>query len=684
MKLFTLITNELVAQEKGKCSDRETRYISPADGLFRLFMRSLGSRQDSLDGLPPKEYFIYDNNPKHIEMFKYMLKWDGTIETFDAHVAKGAHNIGITVRPFMTNRTIGRMMRHHFSDFKRAWDRYRTSSFTFWDVDVVEENEKFLQLLNDNVMKTIERRFYYVHLGFGVELASREKYTDSINNCLHLLWLKSFKNSTSLVEILHGENQELIEDFAGKLYAKLNPTFCILPWIHVQYKPNGQSKLCCRYDTVHEHSQYKKLIEGDDNIDPALVYLSPERTKLGIGKSSIENTFFNSNYWNTARKYTENKKPITGCHKCYKEEQSYEEVGTSMRLGSSVLYNGGYLHKIVNRTQPQIEFLEIGFGNYCNLACLSCNSTLSTTWHDDELHLNEKLDSKFNKLQRVISPKLDNIQFNPSEETLKTLKIIKFTGGEPMINPEFTKFIDLICEKGNPEQISLEIYTNCSYIPSNKLTANLIKFKAIQLNLSIDAQGSANDYIRYGSTWQGNSKQTVSNAIDYWLEIGKNNPNIRVIMSSTLSFLNMLEIPKLLTWWIDKFKASGNKILIAKHLTGDEEYEGFFKLQMATDPAYINPNILPKEYYSDLEAWAIKFRNDFFINYPDLDDMPECINYSLIKLQQAINRSTGNVEQGKNLVEYLRVMDEKRKNSFKESLPEAHKLLEDYLNKNAS
>jgi len=683
MKPYTLITEKVVAQEKGKCTDRETCYISSADEVFRLFMRSIGSRQGSLDYSAPRKYIIYDKNPKHIELFKYMLEWDGNIETFDEYLSAGANKIDVKLTPFNTDKTVGRMMRHQFVDFKRAWDQYRTSSFTFWEVDVVLENEKFLNFLYEITSKPSQRRFYYVHLGFNIESALKDNYIDSINNCLHLLWLKSFKNCTSLVEILDVENQELIEDYAGKLYAKLNPTFCVLPWMHVQYKPNGQSKLCCRYDTVHETNQYNKLTEGAKDIDPALTDLFLERSKLSIKQSSIENTFFNSNYWNTAREYTENKKPITGCHKCYKEEQSYEEVGTSMRLGSSVLYNGGYLHKIVGRKEPQIEFLEIGFGNYCNLACLSCNSTLSTTWHDDEVNLNEKLDSKFNKLQRVVSPKLDNIQFNPSEETLKTLKIIKFTGGEPMINPEFTKFIDLICEKGNPEQISLEIYTNCSYIPSSKLTANLIKFKAIQLNLSIDAYGQANDYVRYGSTWQGDTKQTVSKAIDYWLDIGKNNPNIRVIMSTTLSFLNMVEIPRLLTWWIDKFKASGNKILIAKNLAGGEEYEGFFKLQMATDPAYINPNILPKEYYKDLEEWAIKFRNDFFVNYPEMDDMPECINYSLIKLLQAINRSNGNVEQAKNLVEYLRVMDAKRGNSFKESLPEAQRLLSDYLTKNA-
>ena len=117
-------------------------------------------------------------------------------------------------------------------------------------IDAIESGEEPLKGVTGGFRKEI------------IELALKDKYADSINNCLHLLWLKSFKNSTSLVEILHGEKQELIEDFAGKLYAKLNPTFCILPWMHVQYKPNGQSKLCCRFDTVHEYNQYKKLTEA--------------------------------------------------------------------------------------------------------------------------------------------------------------------------------------------------------------------------------------------------------------------------------------------------------------------------------------------------------------------------------------------------------------------------------------
>ena len=31
----------------------------------------------------------------------------------------------------------------------------------------------------------------------------------------------------------------------------MSKTFCILPWIHAQTKPNGQLKPCCRFDTKH-------------------------------------------------------------------------------------------------------------------------------------------------------------------------------------------------------------------------------------------------------------------------------------------------------------------------------------------------------------------------------------------------------------------------------------------------
>ena len=534
--------------------------------------------------------------------------------------------------------------------------------FRFLLIDIIEENERFLQVL-DKLSLLRKKTCQYVN----IDLDTGD--IDAINNILHNLWLKNIKMYPSVVKIKNDEN------YAGKLYAKLNPSFCVLPWMHIQYKPNGQPKLCCRHDILKERKEFDVLTEEQKETNTDLVKLFPIREEATIQKTTLEDAFFGE-YWDAARQNTITGRSISGCHKCYKEEQNEGEVSTSMRLGSSILYNGGYLHKRPKYEKPQIDFLEVGFGNYCNLACLTCNSTLSTTWNQDEIELNKVANDN---VKRLVFPKLDNIKFVPDAETLKTLRVIKFTGGEPMINPEFIKFIELVCEQGHPEQISLEIYTNCSYIPSPKLLENLTKFEAIQMNLSVDAYGTVNDYVRFGSQWTGDTRQTVSNAIDFWLTVGKQHENISIIMSTTLSALNIFEIPKLMTWWMNKYKDSGNKIVIRRELLLATEYDGFIKLQPAHDPNYVNLNILPKEYYKDILDWITQYRENFVIEYADLDGIPECIGASLLKLEQLITQAKGNVKSAQDLLHYLNSMDNIRKNSAQESIPEIVSKVKEYL-----
>ena len=679
-KPYKLLNTEIIDKEKGILNNTFIRYIGPADSIFSLFIRSFGYRQISKEdarNFKKYEFIIYDKNPKHIAMFKHILTWDGDLDTendfkkFNDHLDLIKTKIGVGGIPFPRNSTLGKLSRHGFKDFAAMWNIFKNSKFTYLNLDVINDAKDFgLFLYQLSNLKSVFRQF--VKLDFNKDDYDSENYNAAINGILHILWMKSFKEYQSVVELCD-DNNVSYEDFAGKIYAKLNPSFCVLPWMHIQYKPSGQSKLCCRYDTVKEFKDYDNSLNNQELIDNQ-AQLVPERMNLVIQKSSMENSFY-SNYWNSARNYTEKNQPISGCHKCYAEEQAPGEVATSMRLGSSILYNNGYLHKNPRLENPAIEFLEVGFGNYCNLACLSCNSTLSTTWHDDEV----KLNATSKNIKREVFPKLDNLVFSPSEETLKTLTLVKFTGGEPMINPEFIKFIDLICEKGYPENMSLEIYTNCSYIPSPKLLENLVKFKNIQLNLSIDAYGSINDYIRYGSTWEGETKQTVSRAIDFWLDKGANNKGINIIMSTTLSLLNVFEIPKLMSWWMDKYKNSGNEIVVSRSTALPTQYDGFFKLQIAFDPAYIGLNVLPEEYYSDIIKWAEEYEQAFTTKYSDLEFIPESINASLSKLRNTIRRSKGDPKNARLLLEYLEKMDKIRNNSAEQSIPEVVSKVKEYL-----
>lgn len=681
MKTYKILNDEIVDKGKGLVNNKFMRFIGTGDSVFSLFLRSFGHRHKNANDFQydKYEFVVYDKDINRLNMFREFLTWDGNIGEdcveFDKFYDATRNKFNLEAEPFRRERTLERMSRHDFVDFKESWNIFKNSKFIFRHVDAIKNNDSFIELLRslDDLEHSTSRQF--LKLNFNPAGYNSKDYLESVNNILHFCWMRSLKRYATLIE-LADENNKSYEDFVGKLYAKFNPTFCILPWMHIQYKPTGQAKLCCRYDTIKEKVDYEQQeTTGVQNFNLSELYNERAITHL-IQKQSIEDSFY-SDYWNQARSLTLENKPISGCHKCYLEEDhNKDEVAMSMRLGSSILYNQGYLHKKPDYAKPKVEFLEVGFGNYCNLACLSCNSTLSTTWHDDEVKLNNIVDPV---LQRSVFPKLDNLKFEPNDETLKTLQLIKFTGGEPMINPEFIKFIDLICERGTPEKISLEIYTNCSYIPSQKLLTNLTRFKDVQLNLSIDAYGPVNDYIRYGSTWQAGRKQNVFDSLNFWLEHGKKNDNFHIMMSTTLSILNVFEIPKLMTWWFDAYRDSGNKIIIRLGLKPRGEYDGFFKLQMAFDPAYINTDCLPASYYTEILDWCNRYEDEFAVKYPEYPVTPDCLRASIVKLRKTLERSKGNVKNAQLLLEYLNKMDSIRGNSAEQSIPTTVSKVKEYL-----
>lgn len=608
--------------EKGKVNNFFIRYLGSYESMPLLFYKSLGDRKNINLSSLNLEYIIFDSEEKiyptpNFEIFK-----------------------------------------DHFDNVSDSWKLFLTSKFRFKKFDWIRDHKNFLNFLN-NLTPISTTTYQFVDLTLDSKNLSKKDYLFYLNNCLHVLYMRSFRDYNSVVRIKDYEGN-IHEDFAGRLYAKMNQSFCILPFIHLQYKPTGQSKLCCRFDL-----NSKKFSDSSEN--------------LKIQHTNLEKTF-DSDYWKTARRLLIDNEKLPGCNKCYKEESGDNDIIGSMRLGSNVLYNEGYLHRLADSTLPKLKYLEIGFGNFCNMACLTCNSTLSTTWHEDEQKLNSLLD-KDSKIKRVVFKKLDNIRFEPNKETLKNLELIKFTGGEPMINPEFVRFIDLICDHGYPEQMILEIYTNCSYIPSEKLTKNLKRFKTVLLNLSIDAYGDVNDYIRYGSKWQSDTKQSVSNSLDYWLALGKNNLNFRIVLSTTISVLNMFEMPTFIPWWMKKFKQSGNEIVVKRSSITTNEYEGFFKLQPAFDPDYLSPFILPKEYYSEILSWINNYKKEYLYLYPEFPTIPESLHFSLIKLENLITKSKGDKDKAFQFLEYISNMDRIRNQSLDQSLPQLSAAVKDFLSR---
>lgn len=285
-----------------------------------------------------------------------------------------------------------------------------------------------------------------------------------------------------------------------------------MPWMHMMVKPNSLVKPCCRFNVTTAKDM--KLYLGE--LTPKEVMHSDEFKKL-------------------REKMLDGEK-IDACYNCYAEE---EVTGNSMRLHMSKKF-GAVDGKF--DTDIKIRYLELTFGNYCNLACRTCNSYLSTTWHDDDAQLEKipELNDREAQEQRF------NVPFNWSVKDFDAVEEIKFTGGEPMLHPNFMKLLDLIIQGNNHEHIRLDIYTNASWKPKKKLLDKLAKFHTVNINFSIDGVGKTNDYVRHHSDWDD-----VVESVSAWLDLERENHQITTVMCTTFNILNAHNIEDLIDWWVN-------------------------------------------------------------------------------------------------------------------------------------
>jgi MoaA/NifB/PqqE/SkfB family radical SAM enzyme len=75
-----------------------------------------------------------------------------------------------------------------------------------------------------------------------------------------------------------------------------------------------------------------------------------------------------------------------------------------------------------------------------------------------------------------------------------------FTGGEPFLQKPVSKILQMLIEREAASHIALELNTNGTVLKKDFLE-KLTHFKSVHIGLSIDAYGSAYEYIRYPAKW---------------------------------------------------------------------------------------------------------------------------------------------------------------------------------------
>jgi len=445
----------------------------------------------------------------------------------------------------------------------------------------------------------------------------------------------------------------------------MSKTFCILPWRHIQTKPDGQMKPCCRFDI--KNPEYKT--EDGYKFD-----------RFNVDKLSFTDAV-NSPEWQDIRDTILAGERVPGCRKCYQEEdfqfaanaKNEKRKIRSLRHKENWDWNEDVQDKIYEDDSTKLRYLELAFGNHCNLKCRTCNGSLSTTWYDDD-----NLLSSYYK-DRKLHDTAVNVDNNWNVEDFRYAEKIKFTGGEPMLHPNFIKTIDMIISTGRQHLITLDIFTNASWVPKDKIFDRLKQFKKVHINLSIDGLGPVNEYIRYPSEWS-----VVDESVREWLRIEaettEDNEKGKIFKYIVkwvpcISVYNVWHFHKMMDWWLDLQTTYKQKNWWHSHSIRHSQI-----INIIHDPEYLKPSLYPKRLL--LTSKLIEHRDSLINDMKSKVDVFEKQWVSELHMNDLYNKVLGSLnekhdsEQLKIFVEYTADLDKIRGQDVRENLPHLWKRIE--------
>ena len=262
-----------------------------------------------------------------------------------------------------------------------------------------------------------------------------------------------------------------------KLYNKYGEKMCLAPFVNSFYSTCGVVGLD---QTVNNFVRPCSIIQAGE--------------RWNIQNSSITDSR-NSDIWKNMRQSFLNGVMPDLCGTCINAER----VGASSprQLNNEYLFE----HLDVDIMAEVQQIVETGLvagsvyaldympSNYCNYACVMCYAGASSQRHVFDIKQGAKSKYEINPVDRDFF------------DIIKDVKILGFTGGETILQPEVIKLIDYLTEQNLAGNMIITILTNVSDFPDS-LVAKFTQFKKVLYTVSIDGVGDVMEYQRRGADWK--------------------------------------------------------------------------------------------------------------------------------------------------------------------------------------
>ena len=348
------------------------------------------------------------------------------------------------------------------------------------------------------------------------------------------------------------------------------------------------------------------------------------------------------------------------CSPCFKlEDQGVESLRqrhiagkipeARVNLYPNALENLGADYKMPFK----IATMELKLNNLCNLKCRMCHPMDSTSWNDwdevKEFYYKEKniIATIVDELNLQKKPHLDKFEDNPHwwaslEKLLPYFRRVEFAGGEPLMDPQHYRILDMLKPYG--KDIEIKYATNLTTLGISKgrtVHDYWPHFRSVAVNVSLDGIGDVYNYIRGNSDWN----QVVANI----KEIQKI-PNIsRIVGAVTVQVSNILMLDQMIDYFLNDLK-----IIFHTHRV---EY-----------PNVLSVQVLPDQ----LKQIAVERLTLASTKIKDYKIDPKLQDYTLGQIKDNINYLSAHDQNEKwsDCIEFNRRLDKTRNQSFTDVTPE--------------
>lgn len=410
-------------------------------------------------------------------------------------------------------------------------------------------------------------------------------------------------------------------------------TFCMHPFTGLATREDGAIQACCRSHPVGN-----------------------------IQEQSLEEIWNNDTMKRIRKQVLNNERPPE-CAPCFNlEDQGVESlrqrhIEPKIPESRITLYPRALDTLNDDFTMPfEIPTMEIKLNNLCNLKCRMCHPMDSTSWNDwDQVEEFYKKENNF--MVKVIQdlnlknkPYLDKFEDNPHwwasfEKLLPYFQRVEFAGGEPLMDPQHYRILDMLKPYG--KNIEIKYATNGTTLGikgGRNIHDYWPHFKSIAVNVSIDGLDNVYSYIR----GNGDYSDIIRN-----VAVIKQIPNVRRIVGAVaVQVSNVLILDKMIESFLDDLGI-------------------IFYTNMVNYPNVLCPQVLPAE----LKLLAIARLESVSLRVKDfkmVKENPALLELTLGQIQGIINflNAKDQSEKWQDCIEFNRRLDVTRSQRFVDANPE--------------